>query len=47
MSIADYLDDGADYVEDDPKQCGNYGCRDNEDGYCLRFEWYEHCNNEK
>ena len=45
MSIADYLEDGADYIVDDydGEECTNEECEYNEDGFCMKDEYYAEC----
>lgn len=43
MSIADYLEDGADYIEDEPEMCGTDECEFNEGGFCLKDMYYAVC----
>lgn len=46
MSIADYLEDGADYYEaynEEYEMCGNENCEYNEDGCCMKDEYCADC----
>lgn len=45
MSEAEYLEDGADYIMDDEEfeMCGNDSCEFNEDGFCMKDNYYAEC----